>query len=45
MYEATLKDGQKAVYTEAVLPWLLEDDFIVEIVDMETGELLKWGEA
>ena len=39
--EATFRDGRKAVYTTAVLGLMLNDPDVVEIVDMETGEVYK----
>lgn len=41
MIRATFRDGRKAVYTYSVLAMMMNDDDVVEIIDMETGELLK----
>lgn len=38
--QATFRDGSTAVYTEAVLKLLATDPDTVEIIDLETGELL-----
>ena len=35
------KDGRQATYTKSILAMLMTDDFIAEIMDDETGELLK----
>lgn len=39
--QATFTDGRMAVYTDSVLALMMGDKDIVEIVDMETGEVLK----
>ena len=39
--QATFKDGRKAVYTYSVLGLMMGDKDVVEIIDMETGEVLK----
>ena len=39
--QATFTDGRKAVYTDSVLALMMGDKDVVEIVDMETGEVLK----
>ena len=43
MIKATFKDGRKATYTKAVLTLMMYDADVVEIVDLETGEILKEG--
>lgn len=40
--EVTFLDGAKAIYTMNVLNLLMSDKSVVEIIDMETGELLKY---
>ena len=39
--QATFKDGRKAIYTDSVLSMMINDADVVEIIDMETGEVLK----
>ena len=39
--QATFKDGRKAIYTDSVLIMMINDADVVEIIDMETGEVLK----
>ena len=40
--KATFKNGQSAIYTVNSLPLMLNDPDVVEIMDLETGELLKY---
>lgn len=39
--QATFRDGRKAVYTDAVLAMMMGDADVIEIIDMQTGEVLK----
>jgi hypothetical protein len=39
--QATFTDGRTAVYTDSVLALMMGDNDVMEIVDMETGEVLK----
>ena len=39
--KATFADGRQAIYTTAVLNMMIEDNDVVEIMDMETGEIYK----
>lgn len=39
--QAIFADGRKAVYTDSVLALMMGDKDVVEIMDMETGEVLK----
>lgn len=41
-YKATFADGREALYTEAVLPLMISDPDVIEIMDCETGELIKY---
>lgn len=43
-YNVTFRNGQDVNYTPAVLELLKSDPDVVEIMDNETGELLKWEE-
>ena len=37
----TLKDGQTAIYTKDVLRLMMTDPYILSIIDLSTGEVLK----
>ena len=37
----TFADGRQAVYTDSILDMMMGDKDVVEIMDMETGEILK----
>ena len=38
---ARFKDGREALYSGAVLPLMLKDPDVSEIMDVETGEIYK----
>lgn len=38
---ATFRDGRMAVYSAAVLGMMIDDSDVIEIMDVETGELYK----
>jgi hypothetical protein len=39
--QVTFRDGRQATYTDAVLNMMMYDNDVVEIIDAETGEVLK----
>ena len=41
MLEVEFKNGEHVTYTKAVLWLLMTDDFVLHILDLDTGELLK----
>lgn len=44
LIEVTFKNGQKATYTTDVYRLLLTDDFVQDITDAKTGEVLYVNE-
>ena len=38
--KVTFADERSAVYTTAILNLLMTDKYVIEIMDMETGEIL-----
>lgn len=41
MIEALFRDGRKVKYTVRILHLLMADPDVIEVIDLETGELLK----
>ena len=44
MLKVKFRDGRTATYTQSVLDLLLTDSDVVEVIDLRTGELLKWSD-
>ena len=38
---ATFRDGRQATYTTAIIPLMMTDPDVIEIMDLETGEIYK----
>ena len=39
---ATFRDGRQAIYTISILRAMMDDPDVIEIMDMQTGELYKF---